>query len=450
MHQTVYNTHKAFVTGDMSRILEMTDPLDSGLQVKRMAIHNDVLLMLCALLYFIHAGPETLLVLQSFTAASGAIALYLIANKLFSIHQVGKDTARVSFVIALGYLLYAPLQRTLLYEFHAVVLATPCILWMYLAYLKKRYFVAAIFGVLVLLAKEHTGFSLGVFLLLEAWRRPLIKMIQKRNIILVFSALKKMRVRLLSILGACSFVYVAWSVFLLIPAYRLGDHFALSYFLPHQGSGVVSAFLRRLVDIDSWRYISQLLAPLLFLPLGSTLVFPAIPDIAINVLSSRGAMRNIYFHYTAIITPWLFISIAHVLARLRTSFIFGVSVFLMFSSTLGSITLGPLPEYATLGLKIIHENSKQRESIRHWQKVLAQDTILVSSTGQFAPYLTSRRYFYNFGQHYVKADYVVLRRKEIFEYPEKEILIPHYKHLIENTNFRKIFDQHGVEVYKRI
>ena len=53
MHQTVFNTYKALQTGDFSRILELTDPHGSGLQIKRMAIHNDMLLGLLAPLYFI-------------------------------------------------------------------------------------------------------------------------------------------------------------------------------------------------------------------------------------------------------------------------------------------------------------------------------------------------------------------------------------------------------------
>src|SRR3989344_3918794 len=42
MQQTVYNTYQGIRTGDMSRILEVTDPHGSTDQVKRMAIHNDV------------------------------------------------------------------------------------------------------------------------------------------------------------------------------------------------------------------------------------------------------------------------------------------------------------------------------------------------------------------------------------------------------------------------
>src|SRR5690606_32712407 len=83
MHQTVYNSYKGISTGDFSRILEMTDPHASTEQVKRMSVHNDVLLAIVAPLYFIHEGPETLLVIQAVVVALGAYFIYQIAAHVF-------------------------------------------------------------------------------------------------------------------------------------------------------------------------------------------------------------------------------------------------------------------------------------------------------------------------------------------------------------------------------
>ena len=57
MDQTVYNTSRG-------RILELTDPEGSA-TIKRMAIHNDILLAGLAPLYILHSGPETILVTQT-------------------------------------------------------------------------------------------------------------------------------------------------------------------------------------------------------------------------------------------------------------------------------------------------------------------------------------------------------------------------------------------------
>ena len=79
MHQTVYSTYKALQTGDYGRFLELTNPTGIA-QIKRMAIHNDLLLALIAPFYFIHSGPETLLVIQSFILGLGALAVFKISQ----------------------------------------------------------------------------------------------------------------------------------------------------------------------------------------------------------------------------------------------------------------------------------------------------------------------------------------------------------------------------------
>src|SRR3989338_7189107 len=73
MHQTVFNTYSAIKNNDWSRFLEMTNTTGAE-QIKRMAIHNDPLLALMAPFYFIHSGPETILIIQSVMVALGAIA----------------------------------------------------------------------------------------------------------------------------------------------------------------------------------------------------------------------------------------------------------------------------------------------------------------------------------------------------------------------------------------
>src|SRR3989344_3929917 len=78
MHQTIFNTYSALKTGDWSRFLELTDPINP-LQIKRLAIHNDVLLALLSPFYFLHSGPETILILQSIVLGLGALAIFKIA-----------------------------------------------------------------------------------------------------------------------------------------------------------------------------------------------------------------------------------------------------------------------------------------------------------------------------------------------------------------------------------
>src|SRR3989338_10562579 len=159
MHQTVYNTFISIKTGDWSRFLELTNPLGSN-QIKRMAIHNDILLALLAPFYFLHSGPETLLVIQAAIIALGAIAIFKIANIIF---QKNKYSILLSLIFSLAYLLYPPLERANIFDFHAVVLSTTFLLFMFYFLLIKKYWLSFVFFTLSLLSKEQIALTTMMF-----------------------------------------------------------------------------------------------------------------------------------------------------------------------------------------------------------------------------------------------------------------------------------------------
>src|SRR3989338_5416535 len=78
MHQTVFNTYRALVTGEYGRILELTDPHGSA-NFMRAAVHVDMIMALFAGLYFINPSPATLVVAQAVIVALGGWAVYQIA-----------------------------------------------------------------------------------------------------------------------------------------------------------------------------------------------------------------------------------------------------------------------------------------------------------------------------------------------------------------------------------
>ena len=460
MHQTTYNTYKAIQTLDLYRILELTDPHESGRQINRIAIHNDVLIALAAPFYFIHSGPETLLVIQTIVLASGALALFFIVRE--KTKHWSQDKRRLTDIIItlipLSYLLYYPLQKTNLYEFHAVTLATALILWMYLAYIKKKWSSFAILFVATLLSKEQVGFSLGIFAFVEAllvrashlWRWPFKRLS-------VSQYLQHAKIQGLILVGFASFVYVALSVFVIMPAFRLGgEHFALNYFTGGDTSplGLLSTHASRLFRVETAQNLWTILSPLFFLPLFSVYLLPAVPDILINVLSESENMRNVYFQYTAVITPWLFIAIVDIISRIMprisvlksAMLVGGLMLCIMISSSLES----PLPYSQKNQNRLWYGNESERRDVLLWQQILRSDDIIVSATGQFAPYLTSRRIYYDFGKNYDKAEYVLVRPSEIKGYWIKGKLIPYYDQLIKDERFKQIYNNNDIEVYKRV
>ena len=445
MHQTVYNSYMSLREADASRMLELTDPHGSGRQIKRMAIHNDVILGLLAPLYFIYEGPETLLIFQILVTASGAYALYKIAQK----RQLDRHSKGIwLWFIPLLYLLYPPLERATLYEFHAVTLCLGLVPWMYYAWICKRYRWFTLLLVLAMMTKEHVGLTIGVWMLVELWRS-----IGRSYISLSLWRLHRWnRGKWLIILtGLGAVVYSLWSVFVLMPSYRSDAHFALSYFGKDPiYSHILFQYLTKLFSTETVKYSSFVFGPLTFASLLSPLALIALPDILINLLSSSPQMQSFYFHYTALITPWVFIALIDVLDRHKNAqWIRFLPIVCLIGTLLFCYIDSPLPLSLKNETALLGSSASELADITLFRQIVSRDDIAVSATGQLAPYLTSRRYYYDFGPHYVRATYVILRLREIYEYAEKEKLIPIYEKLRNDKNYSRIYKNGDVEVYQR-
>lgn len=460
MHQTVWNTYKAIQALDLSRFLLLTDPHGSGEQIYRMAIHADYALALIAPLYFIWNGPETLLFVQTAALASGAVAIYNITNKIEKYKS--KKVKILSIVFPVVYLMNFAVQRTNYYEFHAVTLATPLILWMYAAYIYKRYLAAFLLGALAILTKEQVGFSIAAFLFIEAVGS--MKITASSSIVNIWLRIRnteayRKKFFVYFLLSLFSFSYVVLTVFYVMPAFRRGDdHFALSYFTSDNPGNIfdsISSYSLRLFRFESVRYVGHLFGSLAFLPIFSIYALPAIPDLLINILSESSNMRNFYYHYTAVITPWLFISLIHsskrILFRWGSKAFFYFYILLLLSlCVFFSYLESPLPYSLRGGPLRLSKEAKELQDIRTWQNMLADDEIPVASTGQLAPYLSGRRYFYDFDANYTKAHYVLLRRNEVYNYPDRHKLIPVYEDLVKDIGYRLVYANGQFEVFERI
>lgn len=448
MNQTVYNTYKAITTFDFSRFLEMTDP-DLPDQIKRMAIHNDVFLAFLAPFYIIHAGPETLLFIQALVVGLGAFGVYGITMHAFTEHKYKKIIALLS---ALIYLLYPALDKATIYEFHAVTLATSFLIFMFYFWLKRKFGWSLFFMSLSLLTKEEVGmttFFFGAYALLchvtilpKSIKniRKIIKQLQKDKPNLIFT----------STVMAASLLWFAVSVFLIIPHFRGTVHFALKYY----DDGIAS--IRNVFHVSTPPYLLALFGPVGFISFLSPLkLLISLPEFAINLFSNNLNMRNIYYHYTAIITPFIIISAIYGLRNglklIKNKNAWKYLIGFMFIMTLIFASwIGPFPFSAQADTIPLFGIRDEQKYIDLWAQRLKSDSIRVSASSQIAPAFTSRRYFYNFGKTYYMADYVVIRLPEVYNYPEKDTLIPIYQKLERDPQFVKIFDKDQVVVYKKI
>ncbi len=449
MHQTVHNTYMSLKTGDFSRFLELTDPLGSG-QLKRMGVHNDILLALIAPFYFLHDSPATLLVIQSVIVALGALAVFLITSVVFN---KSKYKGAVSLAFALSYLLNPVLQRANIYDFHAVVLATTTLLFMFYFFIRKRYYLSFLFLLLSLMAKEQVSLVTAFFGIYSFF----ILRKDKKNAtfpIVVFLT---------------SVVWFIGSVFIAIPYFRGEQHFAVARYDDFGDSpgSILTGLLKnpsvvfhRIFHPDTYRYFLFLLGPVGFLSvLALPVLLIAAPEFGINLLSSSWNMRNIIYQYTAVIQPFIFISAIYGAAFLTKLLSKKFSVkkpekiiigYIFLSVIVFAFWKGPLPFSREKEIHPFKYPQKEMHDAADWGRFLKDDSLKISSTGQLAPFFTGRRYFYTFNENYVLADYVAIRLNEIYNYSEKKVLIPVYERLKRDTRFELIYQKKNFEVYKQI
>ena len=444
MHQTVFNTYRALTNFDPTRILELTDPLGQN-QIKRMAIHNDILLAPLALFYFIYASPITLLVVQAFVVGLGAWFVFKIAQIVF---EKSPQHNLLSLLFSVGYLLYPALEKANMFDFHAATLTTTFLLAMFYFWLKKSYGWSFFFVILSLLTKEQVGLTTAFFGLYTLFFPT-----KRENKNAKFSLL----------VAGVSLLWFILSIFVIIPYFRGGNqHFALNYYGDF-GNTPAKVFLglflnpalllTRLFALDTWKYLLTMLGPLGFLSILSPLqILIAAPEFGINLLSNNPNLRNIFYHYSSVITPFVFISAIYGSRFVLNKFKIAKTVmwWLLGFSLLFAYFQGPLPFAKNKEIHPFIYPIKEASVTQDWAQKLKDENLKISSTGKLAPFFTSRRYFYAFSQYYPAADYLVIMPSEVYNYPEKESLVPVYDRLLHDKRFELIFKQDDFEVYKKI
>ncbi|MFA9289176.1 MAG: DUF2079 domain-containing protein [Weeksellaceae bacterium] len=468
MHQTVYNTYKGLETGDLSRVLELTNPHDGDEQVKRMLVHNDILLAFLAPFYFIYPGPETLLVIQSVALALGAYAVYQI-----SVIVLAKVRFHnwVALLFALAYLLYPPMHRTNNYEFHAVALATPLLLYTYYFWLQGKHRAMLICAALALISKEQTGLTVASFAaygMITQYGKELQQIVTAKKSLfikgttkLVNKLFRDKKTQTMRRLGTISFLWVVVSMVLIIPYFRGESHFG-SYFYSHLVYNPFS-FFTYIFREKTFVYLTQLFSPYGLLPLFSPFHLMIVGlEFLLNILSNNDNMRNMYFHYTAVLHP--FIAVAAIygfrnILLLSQKFIkvqaiqrfiaLAVLTFFICSVGYNVYIQSPLPYAKQQDLYPWRELPANYSDIMQWQRILADDQIKVATTGHFAPHFTSRQYYYEITK-YTNAEYVIVNPWETQHGYLSYKARPAYRALIKDPNYIKIYDRNEVEVYKRV
>lgn len=412
MDQTVWNT----ING---RIFELTDPNGTNI-VSRLAFHADFILILLSPFYLLWDSPKMLLLIQTVVLAMGAIFVYKLAKNIIK-------NKNLSLMLGVSFLLNPAVQYTNLYDFHPVTLSTTFLLGMFYFLFKKRYLLFLFFAVLAAITKEQVWLIiaiLGVFIFFSHKSKKILG-------IGVF------------IVSLTIFYFLIWHA---IPNTLGSQHFALSYYSDFGDSPTsiarniflspqktFSTFFQK----DQLSYLNQLFLPLGFFSLLSPLhLIFALPDLFINLLSNKPQLHQIYYQYSATITPFVFISSIFAITNLNKWFPkihrLAYAYCLLLTVLYSAYTFGPLPGAKKPNIAMFTRLLPERKAIDNFLSTISPK-YTVAATNNLGSHLSHRRKIFTIPVGIDQADYVVFLLNDSSSQPslkeQKEMVSQ-----IENSN----------------
>lgn len=427
MDQTIWNV----VNGNG---FTLTDPMGTA-QLSRLAVHADFLLILLSPLYLIWSDPRILLLVQVIVVGVGAIPVYWLAL------HVLKSKGIALFFSAL-YVLYPPLGRNMLHDFHAVSLTTTFLLFAYWYMVKEKYVPFIIFAVLSALGKEHIWITIALMgVYIAIWKKS-----------------PRIGIPITLIAGAIFYI-LFW---IAIPAVSpVKQHFALSY-LSEFGGGLNEIFknllinplgiLSVLLQPDRLYYYYQLLFPLGFLPLFSpfALLF-SMESLLINSLSNNSLMRQIDYQYTSTIIPFLMVSAIHGYAVVHRVIARKIPIVLTYTTICMGTSLylwGEFPTGKTQWFWHFITPVPERQTMNAIAASI-DPTKTVSVTNNIGAHFSGREYLYNFPIYADKADYAVVYLGDTYAWPSGEAQRHAVGDLLTNQQYQLIVHEGNFFAFRK-
>jgi uncharacterized membrane protein len=440
--------HHAYETGrfDLGNMVQAVwstahgDPLAvtnlPGEQTSRLASHVDPILVLFAPLWRVWPSPAVLLVVQAIAIALGALPVFLLARK-----HLGSE--RVALGFALAYLLYPATQWLTLNEFHPVALACPLLLAAFWFLDEDRLPPFAVCAVLAAATKEEVALVIAG---LGVWY-----------------GVSRRRWALGAGIALAGVVVSALAVEVVIPYFNDGaDASFYGRYREVGGSaaGIVrTAFtdpltlFRVAFDGEGLAYLASLLVPLALLPLGAPLaLLPALPEVALNLLSSTDTQTSIHFHYTAAEIPALFAAAIFAAKRFAPRYSIGTALVALVLAS--NYALGAIPVWSAFpggedlqahAWRVTHHDRVATRALR-----LLPDAVVVSASNSLGAHVSARRRVLSFPR-LDDATWVVADERSP-GYLDRIAPLPYANALARlrrNRDWHLVFEEDGVLVFRR-
>lgn len=411
------------------------------------AIHFSPILYALLPAYAIFPRIETLVLIHTTMLALAAWPVFLCARRICG-------SSMQALCVGIMYLVSPYVVNAAIWDFHEVAFAPLCIATMLYAVLARSRWLLLAGGVVLLCLKEHYGLALVGFGLLWAWYW------------------KDYRFGLgVAATGMAALVLI------------------LSVLMPHFSPTDAPAMMNADSTIDrfSWLaqpfagdtplaalvfgalfYASDLLYPLLFLPLRSFLwLLPAAADMAANALGDSQMMKSVASYHSAALIPVMLAAFCHAAAKPFARFphihrrdVLAVALAVTLYSAYHNSLLPVNPqsnlwEFSTPRLDYTPEDKKALESISR----LIEPDAAVSAQDNALPHLKPRHKMYHFPEQVGDADYIVLHtgfpyqgRQQVFGSPYSvrgEIYFAAAKQWLDDPQWGIAFYEHDWLVLKK-
>lgn len=426
MDQTVWNT----INGNFFSLSD-----ENGNSISRLSAHADFILILLAPFYILWSDPKMLLLIQTIVLGLGAFFVYKIAQKILLNNNL-------SLCFAFIYLINPSLQYANLYDFHAVTLATAFLLaaWYFLITSQYRFFYLCL--LLAAITKEQLWAIAGLF-------GVYIAVVHKKRIEGI----------LLMTLGAALFYVLIWYA---IPAARGEQHLAVEYYkeFGSSPSSIVSSIILQplqtlgtMLERQQTEYFKQLFLPLGYLPVFAPiyLIF-ALPDFMINTLSNNKLLHQIFYHYTAIITPFLFIAAIYgaqnIMRFLPGRFTWILIVYVVSSAVYSAYQFGPLAFSKRPNTDMFTKPQPKKDIINQELAKIPQ-TASVAATNNLGAHLSHRQLLYTVPEGIKEAEYLIFLLNDVFAQPSLDAQKKMVVDLKNNNNYVVVFEKDDFLVLKK-
>jgi len=398
----------------------------NGNQRDRLGFHVDPFLLVLAPLYWIWSSPALLLVAQVLGVASGALPVFWLARKHL-------DSSRAGAHFAFAYLIYPATQFnafTVGDGFHPISLAVPLVLYAVWFLDEDRLVACSATALLAFTTKEEIPLAVGCLGIWYAVRRG------RRLFGLSFFALG-LGVTLFNLLWVIP--HFSWDG---------GNPFASRYTaVGGTPRGVVHklfsdpvAFLHAVASGHKLLYVILLLVPFLGLWLLEPLLFlGALPELAIDLLSSKPDQTLIAYQYTAGIVPFVV-----------AASIFGARRFRHNAAGLSLVALagaGAASLFSPLNL-LAHDVRALGSPVaaaKSHALGLIPERLPVASSNQLGAYLSNRRYTYEF-PHVRQSQWIVV---DIHDPTEKARFRDSVRRYESDSSWRVVFSSNGIVVLRK-